>query len=76
LASSRATNYAALIPAPKNEAERKQKKDFIIELCKWDNSLNKTLIEQARKDILEANGGNLQRSSTPSPAEARSLSKP
>jgi len=57
LASSRATNYAALIPAPKNEAERKQKKDFIIELCKWDNSLNKTLIEQARKDILEANGG-------------------
>jgi len=57
LASSRATNYAALIPAPKNMEEWNKERNFIIELCKWDNSLNKNLIEKARKDILEANGG-------------------
>ncbi|MQY79009.1 MAG: DUF1156 domain-containing protein [Bacteroidetes bacterium] len=57
LASSRATAYAALIPAPKTREEWQQKSNFIIELCKWENSNNKQLIEKARKDILEANGG-------------------
>jgi len=57
LASSRATAYAALIPNPKNAEEWNKKRNFIIELCKWGNSLNKNLIEKARKDILEANGG-------------------
>jgi len=57
LASSRATAYAALTPEPKNEKEAKEKRDFIVELCKWENSLNPTIIERARKDILEANGG-------------------
>ena len=57
LASSRATNYAALIPAPKNKKEAEEKKKFIVELCKWENSLRQYLIEKARKDILEANGG-------------------
>jgi len=57
LASSRATNYAALIPAPKSSEEWNKKRNFIIELCKWENSLNKTLLEKAREDILKANGG-------------------
>ena len=57
LASSRATSYAALIPAPKNIEEWEKKRQFIIELCKWENSLNKAIIEKARRDILEANGG-------------------
>lgn len=57
LASSRATSYAALIPAPKNETEWEKKKQFIINLSKWENSNNRYLIEKARKDILEANGG-------------------
>jgi len=57
LASSRATNYAALIPAPKNKKEAEDKKKFIVELCKWENSLREDLIEKARKEILEANGG-------------------
>ncbi|BDQ01545.1 DUF1156 domain-containing protein [Ignavibacterium sp.] len=57
LASSRATNYAALIPAPKNQKEAEEKKKFIIEFSKWENSLREDLIEKARKDILEANGG-------------------
>jgi adenine-specific DNA methylase len=57
LASSRATNYAALIPAPKNKKEAEEKKKFIVELCKWENSLRQDLIEKARKEILEANDG-------------------
>ena len=57
LASSRATSYAALIPAPKNEEEKLKINDFIIELAKWENSLNTTIIEKARRDILNANGG-------------------
>jgi len=57
LASSRATSYAALIPAPKNQDEWKKKRQFIIDLSKWENSLDHHLIERARKDILEANGG-------------------
>jgi len=57
LASSRATSYAALIPAPKNDVDWDKKRQFIINLSKWENSLNPMLIEKARKDILEANGG-------------------
>jgi adenine-specific DNA methylase len=57
LASSRATNYAALIPAPDNIDEWNKKRQFIIDFSKWENSLDPALIEQARKDILEANGG-------------------
>ena len=56
LASSRATIYAALIPAPENDLEWDKKRQFIIDLSKWENSLNSVLIKKARKDILEANG--------------------
>ena len=52
LASSRATAYAALIPAPGNDVEWDKKRQFIIDLSKWENSLNPVLIEKARKDIL------------------------
>lgn len=57
LASSRATSYAALIPAPKNEVDWNKKRQFIIDLSKWENSLNPYIIEKARKDILKANSG-------------------
>jgi putative DNA methylase len=57
LATSRATNYASLIPAPKSDEEYKKKRNFIIELSKWENSLNQELIDKARKGILEANNG-------------------
>lgn len=56
LASSRATAYAALIPVPDNIEEIEKKKNFIAELCKWENSLNPAYIEKARKDIGEALG--------------------
>jgi len=56
LASSRATAYAALIPVPDSIEEIEKKKNFIAELCKWENSLNPAYIEKARKDIKEALG--------------------
>ncbi len=57
LASSRATAYAALIPAPDDTEEWDMRRQFIINLSKWENSLNPVLIEKARRDVLEANGG-------------------
>lgn len=61
LAASRATAYAALIPAPKNPDEWEKTRQFIIELAKWENSLNPHIVEKARKDILKANGGKTPR---------------
>jgi len=57
LASSRATNYAAFIKAPKNIDELNSKRNFIIEFSKFENSLNQQMIKKARKKILKANRG-------------------
>lgn len=57
LAASRATAYAALVPPPKNIDEWEKQRNFIIELCKWENSNDEGLLQKARADILEANGG-------------------
>jgi len=57
LAASRATIYAALVPPPKDSEELKKKREFIARLSKWENSLNQNLMEKARKEILDANGG-------------------
>lgn len=57
LASSRATAYTALIPPAKDEKDLEYQRKFIIELCKWENSNNTVLIEEAREKILEANNG-------------------
>ena len=61
LASSRATNYAALIPAPEDAEGWDKTRQFIIELSKWESSLSRGIIEKARKDILEANGRKMPR---------------
>jgi len=53
LAASRATTYAALIPAPNNDEELREKLKFVAELSKWENSLNQQLIGKARKEILD-----------------------
>lgn len=53
LASSRATNYAALIPAPKDEEELERKKRFIAKLSKWESPLDEEVIRRAREDIME-----------------------
>ncbi len=57
LAASRASIYAALVPEPKNEDERKERAKFIAELCRWENSHDERLLRKARDDILNANGG-------------------
>lgn len=57
LASSRASIYAALTPEPKDEEDRLKRSQFIAELSKWENSLNRSIVEKARKEIQEANGG-------------------
>ena len=57
LASSRATNYAALIPVSKDIDEWNNTRQFIIDFSKWENSLNQSMIQRAREDILKANGG-------------------
>lgn len=57
LASSRATSFAALIPEAKNPEEWNKIRNFIIEFSKWENSLNKQMIEKARKDILKTYNG-------------------
>ncbi len=61
LAASRATAFAALIPAPKDPDELREKLEFIARLSKWENSLNQRLIENARKEIREAFGGKTPR---------------
>ena len=55
LTSSRATNYAALIPIPKNPEELEKQRQFIIKLSKWENSLSNSILTKARTDILNAN---------------------
>jgi len=57
LASSRVTNYASLIPPPKDIDNWNRKRQFIIDFSKWENSLNQQMIKQAREDILKTNGG-------------------
>ncbi len=57
LAASRATAYAALTPAPATIEEWQHRRDLIVDLCQWGNSLNERLLEKARQDILQANGG-------------------
>ncbi len=57
LAASRATAYAALVPPPENIDEWEKQRNFIIELCKWENSNDIGLLQKAREDILKANGG-------------------
>lgn len=59
LASSRATNFAALIPAAEDEIDWVKKRNLIIELSKWDNSLNYNLTETARLLLMEGNKGNV-----------------
>src|SRR3989304_7676656 len=49
LASSSATVYAALTPAPKDTDEWNKRRNFIAEFSKWENSLNQTMIQKARR---------------------------
>jgi len=56
LASSRATIYASLVSSGLTSQEKIEKKRFIIDLCKWKNSLNQELLQKARQDIIHSIG--------------------
>jgi putative DNA methylase len=57
LSSSRATSFASLIPVPKNNEESEKKKNFIVKLSKWQNSLDMSILGRATQEILDMNGG-------------------
>ena len=57
LASSRASEFAALVPSPKDEDELRETRQFIVDYSKWQNSLKPGFIEAARKKIIAANDG-------------------
>src|SRR5882762_6788207 len=57
LASSRATAFAAMIRAPRNHKELARERMAIIELSKWKNSLNGSILKEARESIAMANDG-------------------
>jgi adenine-specific DNA methylase len=59
LAASRAIAYAALTAPPCDITEWQRQRDFIVELSKWENSLNQPLLEKARRDILQAHAERL-----------------
>jgi len=59
LAASRATAYAALTPAPDDVLDKQERDDFIAELSKWENALDKRLLARARRDIYAAHAARL-----------------
>lgn len=61
LASSRATNYSALIHSPEESKDWDLKRRFIARLSKWESSSDRVLLEEARKSILQANDGKIPR---------------
>ncbi len=61
LASSRATTYAALVPPPETPEEWQKGRQFIVDLSKWENSLNPHLLEKVRRDIYRAHAERLSR---------------
>ena len=57
LVASRAAVFASLVKTPENKEKKEELTKFLIELCKWENSNNKQIINKARKLILENNNG-------------------
>ncbi|MCZ7543288.1 MAG: DUF1156 domain-containing protein [Anaerolineae bacterium] len=55
LVASRAAVFGALVPAPKDDAERKALAQEVIDLCRW--KVSDDAIARARQRILDANGG-------------------
>src|SRR5216683_2234533 len=55
IVAARAAVYGALVPAPTDAKERETYMARIRKLCRWD--IPKSVLEQARQDILNANGG-------------------
>jgi putative DNA methylase len=61
LAASRATAYAALSPASSDIETWQRKRDFIVDLSKWENALDQRLLDKAHAQVTEANEGKVPR---------------
>src|SRR6266849_4575210 len=59
IVAARAAVYGALVPAPSDAKERDMYMERMRKLCSWN--IPNGVLEQARKDILEANGGHAPR---------------
>jgi len=59
IVAARAAVYGALVPAPSDAKERDMYMERMRKLCSWD--IPNGVLEQARKDILAANGGHAPR---------------
>ena len=59
IVAARAAVYGALVPAPSDARERDMYMERMRKLCSWD--IPNGVLEQARKDILAANGGHAPR---------------
>ena len=57
LVACRAAVLGSLIPDPSDGKERKRILDFLVKFCRWEASNDSKLIEEARRLIMEANGG-------------------
>lgn len=57
LIACRAAVFASLIRNPDNPAERRSLIEFLTRFCKWEESNDSRMIEQARRLILEHNNG-------------------
>src|SRR5437763_15852244 len=55
IVAARAAVYGALVPAPTDAHERDSYMERMRKLCSWD--IPPKVLEQARQDILDANGG-------------------
>ena len=55
IVAARAAVYGALVPAPEDAKERATYMERMRKLCSWD--IPNGVLEQAREDILDANGG-------------------
>ena len=55
IVAARAAVYGALVPAPTDARERDTYMERMRKLCSWD--IPHGVLEQARQDILDANGG-------------------
>ncbi len=57
LGSTRAVNFESLILSPQNAKEAKVLKNLVVEIAKFRNSSNESLLSEARVLVLKSNGG-------------------
>ncbi len=65
LAVSRAVTYASLVNAPKDPIKREMEKNHIVQLAKWSNSNNFSILNKSKKQILNSNSKKIPKALDP-----------